>query len=104
MFHVVFRSLLLVILYVSCSGLIISVWEERASYFFCYYMVYVVRGFLFLLVLGTGCVILLWHSQGLPYNYFADVLGLKLNTTLGSVGCERNRKLCLVHSFVVSYE
>ena len=22
------------------------------------------------LVLGMGCVILLWHSLGLPYNYF----------------------------------
>ena len=33
-------------------------------------MVSVRRGFLFLLVLGIGCVILLWHSMGLPYNYF----------------------------------
>ena len=23
------------------------------------------------LVIGMGCVILLWHSLGLPYNYFA---------------------------------
>ena len=29
-----------------------------------------VRGFLFLLVLGMGYVILLWHSLSLPYNYF----------------------------------
>ena len=27
-------------------------------------------GFLFLLVLGMGYVILLWHSLSLPYNYF----------------------------------
>ena len=29
-----------------------------------------VWGFLFLWVLGMGYVILLWHSLGLPYNYF----------------------------------
>ena len=27
------------------------------------------RGFPFLWVLGMGCVILLWHSLSLPYNY-----------------------------------
>ena len=43
-------------LYVSCSGLLTSV------------VVSVWRGFLFLLVLGMGCVILLWHTLGLPYN------------------------------------
>ena len=31
------------------------------------------RGFLFLLVFWIGCVILLWHSLGLPYNYFTDL-------------------------------
>ena len=36
----------------------------------CNYVVSVRRGFLFLLVLGMGCVILLWHSLGLPYYYF----------------------------------
>ena len=36
----------------------------------CYYAVSTRRGFLFLLVLRTGFVILLWHSLGLPYNYF----------------------------------
>ena len=35
------------------------------------YMVSVPRSFLFLLVLGIGCIILLWHSPVLPYNYFA---------------------------------
>ena len=34
------------------------------------YVVFVWRGFLFLWVLGMGYVILLWHSLGLPYNYF----------------------------------
>ena len=36
----------------------------------CNYVVSVRRGFLFLLVLGIGYVILLYHSMGLPYNYF----------------------------------
>ena len=34
------------------------------------YVVSVRRGFLFLLVLGMGFIILLWHSLDLPYNYF----------------------------------
>ena len=38
--------------------------------FTCNYVVSVWRGFLFLWVLGMGYVILLWHSLGLPYNYF----------------------------------
>ena len=29
------------------------------------------RGYLFIWVLGMGCVVLLWHSLSLPYNYFA---------------------------------
>ena len=39
--------------------------------FTCNYVVSVWRGFLFLWVLGMGYVILLWHSLGLPFNYFA---------------------------------
>ena len=45
---------------------------ERAIFllsFTCSYEVSVQRGFLFLLVLWIGCVILLWHSLGLLYNY-----------------------------------
>ena len=38
--------------------------------FTCNYVVSVRRGFLFLWLLGMGCVILLWHSLGLQYNYF----------------------------------
>ena len=38
--------------------------------FTCNYVVSVWRGFLFLWVLGMGCVVLLWHSLSLPYNYF----------------------------------
>ena len=41
--------------------------------FTCNYVVSVLRGFLFLWVLGMGYVILLWHSLGLPYNYYAVV-------------------------------
>ena len=36
----------------------------RLLSFTCNYVVSVQRGFLFLLVLGMGCVILLWHSLG----------------------------------------
>ena len=36
----------------------------------CNHVVSVRRGFLFLLVLVMGCVILLCYSLGLPYNYF----------------------------------
>ena len=44
--------------------------------FTCNYVVSVWRGFLFLLVLGIGYVILLWHSLTLPYNiYFVNWLG-----------------------------
>ena len=39
--------------------------------FTCYYVVSVLRGLLFLLVLMMGYVILLWHSLSLPYNYFS---------------------------------
>ena len=49
-------------LYLSFSGLITSVGEERALFlpsFTCKYVVFVRRGLLFLLVLGIDCVILL---------------------------------------------
>ena len=59
--------------YVSCSGSITSVREERANLsaidYLKSYVVSVRRGFLFLWVLGMGYVILLWHSLSLPYNY-----------------------------------
>ena len=41
--------------------------------FTCNYVVFVLRGFLYLWVLGMGYVILLWHSLSLPYNYFAII-------------------------------
>ena len=40
--------------------------------FTCNYVVSVWRGFLFLSMLGMGCVISLWHSLSLPYNYFSQ--------------------------------
>ena len=46
--------------------------------FTCNNVAFVLRGFLFLWVLGMGYVILLWHSLSLPYNYFDDGLRLKL--------------------------
>ena len=41
--------------------------------FTCNYVVFVWRGFLFLLLLGMGYVILLWHSLSLKYNYLASL-------------------------------
>ena len=41
--------------------------------FTCNYVVSVLRGFLFLWVLGMGYVILLWHSLSLPYNYYSSI-------------------------------
>ena len=65
MFHVVFCILLLVIL--------TSVGEERANLsaiVYLYLCGFCWRDFLFLWVLGVGYVISLWHSLGLPYNYY----------------------------------
>ena len=42
--------------------------------FACNYVVSVWGGFLFLLVLGMGYVILLWHSLSLPYNFLFEAL------------------------------
>ena len=66
MFHVVV-CILLIVIYIEVT----SVGEERANLsaiVSCNYVVSVRRGFLFLLVLGMGYVVLLWHSLGLPYN------------------------------------
>ena len=43
------------------------------SLFPCNYVVSVRRGFLFLWVLGMGCIISLWHPLSLPYNYFSHL-------------------------------
>ena len=42
--------------------------------FTCNYVVFVLRGFLFLWVLKIGYVVLLWHSLSLPYNYLVFAL------------------------------
>ena len=61
-------------LYENCSGSVTSAGEGRANLSAIVYLSVsmwfsVRRGFLFLWVFGMGCVILLWHSLGLPYNY-----------------------------------
>ena len=50
----------------------VDTWQRntKTNLFTCNYVVSVRRGFLFLFVLGMGCFLLLWHSLGLPYNYF----------------------------------
>ena len=62
-----------IVSYLSCKRSITSVLEERANLSAIVYLNYVVsvwRGFLFLRVLGMGCVFLLLHFLSLPYNYF----------------------------------
>ena len=74
-----------VYLYVSGSGSITSVGEERANLSA---VVSVWRGFLFLWVLGMGYVILFWHSLSLPYNYL--VMHSNDNTQYREIG-----KICV---------
>ena len=60
-------------LYVSSSGSITSAGEERDNLSAIVNNVAPVWSiFLFLLVVRFGCAILLWHSLGLPYNYFGE--------------------------------
>ena len=59
-------------MYVSCSGSITSVGEERA--FFCYRLL-VTMWFV------IGCVILLWHSLCLPCNYFTIKIAREIRTS-----------------------
>ena len=54
-------------------------------------MVYVRSGFLFLLVLGMGCVILLWHSLGLPNNYLLQLFVEKRVKSIQRSGTEAIR-------------
>ena len=74
-------------LYISCSGSITSVGEERELAcllsFTCNYVVPVRRGFLFFLVLGMGCVIFLWYSLGLTYTVL-----ILLQSRLGIMLCK----------------
>ena len=60
-------------LYVSCGGSITSVEEERANLYAIVYLQlcgFCLERFPLLLGAWMGCVILLWNSLGLPYNYF----------------------------------
>ena len=51
--------------------------------FTCNYVVFVWRGFLFLWVLGMGCVILFWHSLSLPYTFLmASLSTVSSNQTI----------------------
>ena len=61
-------------LYVSGSGSVTSIGEERANLSAIVYLLlcgFCWRGFLFLWVLGMGFVILLWHCLRLLYNCFS---------------------------------
>ena len=73
-FHVVFCILLLVIYMYAVADRLPRLGKRELIICYqlltCFYVVSVRRGFLFLLVLEIGCVILLWHSQCLPYDYF----------------------------------
>ena len=69
MFHVVFCIILLVI-YMQAAADQVPRLEKRVLSFIFNYLVSVPRGFLFLLVVGIGCVILLWHSIYSQFNYF----------------------------------
>ena len=60
----------------------------------CNYVVSVWRGFLFLWVLGMGYVILLWHSLGLLYNYFAYDLVYRYRIQIYAVTLERKFVKC----------
>ena len=57
------------------SRLITSVGEQRAGFSaidYSYFCCFCLEEFLFLCVLGKGCIILLWHSLGLPFNYLEN--------------------------------
>ena len=71
------------IVYVSYSGLITSFGEERDDSS-AIDVVYVRRGFLYLLVLRIGYGILLWHSLGISYNYLVQHF-VVLNETRNNV-------------------
>ena len=83
MFNVVFCILLLVIYMLAVMDQLPQVGKRELICLLlstCNYVVSVWKGFLFLLVLGMGCAIILWHSLGLPYIYFTNET--KPSTTL----------------------
>ena len=83
-------------LYVSCSEPITSVvGKELICWlsFTCNYLVSVRRDFPFLWMLGLGCVILLWHSLGIPYNYFVGYVRLILGQI---IEIKQRRMLCKI--------
>ena len=82
------------VLYLSCSRSITSVWEERELIcllsFTCQYDVSFRRCFLFLWVLEMSCVILLWHSLRLLYNYYVIKLFEHIMLFTDIYDCEPN--------------
>ena len=83
------------------------VWVERADFssidiiiFTLNFVVSVRRSFLFLLELRIGCVILLCHSLGPPYNYF-ECVSLTHIPCFDQVGCclrqPKKSKLSVTH-------
>ena len=73
MFHVLFCIPLLVIYMQAVADHLPRLGKRELICllsFTCNYLVSVQRGFLFLFVLEMGCIILLWHSLGFPYNYY----------------------------------
>ena len=64
------------VFYCAVADQLPRLWKREIFFllsFTCNYVVSVRRGVLFLLVLGMGCVILVWRSLGLPYNYFTFI-------------------------------
>ena len=59
------------------------------------------RGFLFLLVLGMGCVILLWHSLCLPYNHLFVKKGSFFFTI--TLTADQIKVVFLLHSNAIKY-
>ena len=74
MFHVVSRILLLVNYMLSVTDRLPQLGKRELFFFLLsltgYHVVSVKKVFFFFLVLGIGCVILLWHSLCLSCNYF----------------------------------
>ena len=85
------------VFFVSCSGAITSVGEERANVSA---IVYFRRGFVLLLVLGMGCVTLLYYSMGLSYNYLTKTIARKkLSNNIITIGITSMANFIQVYFF-----
>ena len=63
--------------------------------FICNYVVSIRMGFL--LVLGVGCIILMWHFLCLPYNYFESLTLTENLSSKASFKISRNNVECFYH-------